>query len=110
MSESDRVYRFGIVGAGMIAAVHRDAIEALPNAVLTGVMDNGSGRGMSLAPGSDRTGSDDIEAFVARDDIDVITVASPSGAHLEAALAATTLVMNGKPRWPIRRGAVNKKP
>lgn len=82
------MYRFGIVGAGMIAAMHRDAIEALPNAQLTGIMDNGSGRGAALAPGLDDTGAGDIHAFVARDDIDVITVASPSGAHLEAGLAA----------------------
>lgn len=81
-------YRLGIVGAGMIAAIHRDAIAALPNATLSGIMDHGSGRGAVLAPGLDTRGVDDIEAFVARDDIDVISIASPSGAHLEAALAA----------------------
>jgi len=82
------VLRFGIVGAGMIAAIHRDAIAALEGARLSGIMDRGSGRGAALAPGLDTTGSDDLAAFVARDDIDVITIASPSGAHLEAALAA----------------------
>ena len=43
--------RIGIVGAGMIAAIHRDAIAALPGAQLTGIMDRGSGRGAALAPG-----------------------------------------------------------
>lgn len=80
--------RFGIVGAGMIAAIHRDAIAALPGAALTGIMDRGSGRGARLAPGLDTTGASDIAAFVARDDIDVITVASPSGAHEEAVVLA----------------------
>ena len=83
-----RHYRFGLVGAGMIAHVHRDAIAALPNATLCGVMDNGSGLGKKISPGLDTTGADDIEVFVARDDVDVVAVASPSGVHLEAALAA----------------------
>lgn len=72
----------------MIANVHRDAIAALPNAILTGVMDNGSGMGEQIAPGLDTVGSDDIEVFVAREDVDVVAVASPSGVHLDAAVAA----------------------
>ena len=81
-------WRFGIVGAGMIAAVHRDAIKSLPNAELRGIMDGGSGRGAQLAPDCDPTGADDLEVFLGRDDIDLVTVASPSGVHLEAALQA----------------------
>lgn len=80
--------RFGIVGAGMIAAIHRDAIDALPGAQLTGIMDRGSGRGAALAPGLDTAGCDSLSTFIAREDIDAITVASPSGAHLDAALLA----------------------
>ena len=80
--------RFGIVGTGMIAAIHCDAIAAMPGAELTGIMDRGSGRGEALAPGLDTTGAGDLEAFAARGDIDVVTVANPSGAHLDAALAA----------------------
>ena len=82
------IHRFGIVGAGMIAAIHRDAIAGMANATLSAIMDRGSGKGEELAPGLDRTGADDIEAFVRREDIDIVTVASPSGAHLDAILAA----------------------
>lgn len=81
-------YRFGIVGAGLIAHIHAQALATLPNASLTGIMDRGSGDGERIAPGLDRTGSDDLDAFAARDDIDVISIATPSGAHLEAALSA----------------------
>jgi predicted dehydrogenase len=81
-------YRFGIVGSGMITPIHLEAIRGLPGAVLTGIMDHGSGRGRALAPELDAAGSDDLEVFVARNDIDVITVATPSGLHHEAALAA----------------------
>jgi predicted dehydrogenase len=81
-------YRFGIIGAGMISHIHAEAIAQLPNAELRGVMDNGNGRGQSVAPGTDTTGAGDIDAFLARDDIDLITIATPSGAHMEAALKA----------------------
>lgn len=82
------IYRFGIVGAGMIAPYHYQAINGLANARVVGVMDNGSGRGREIAPHTDPTGADDIDRFLARDDIDVITIATPSGAHLDTAVKA----------------------
>lgn len=82
------VYRFGIVGAGMIAPCHIEAINGLDNARVVGVMDHGSGRGRQIAPGLDATGADDLDRFLARHDIDVISIASPSGAHLDCAVKA----------------------
>src|SRR4029453_6142916 len=79
-------YRIGIVGAGMIAGIHAEAIRLLPNARLTGVMDHGSGKGRILAPDTDRRGADDLDVFLARDDIDLITIATPSGTHMEIAV------------------------
>lgn len=81
-------YRFGIIGAGMIAPFHLDAIDNMPNATAVGIMDNGSGQGAKIAPNLDRTGADDIDAFLARDDIDIVTIATPSGAHLDHAIKA----------------------
>lgn len=80
--------RFGIVGAGMIARIHADAINRLEGAVLTGVMDNGRGTGLQIAPDADARGADDIDVFLARDDIDIITIATPSGSHADIALKA----------------------
>ncbi len=80
--------RFGIVGGGMIAPIHVAAIRALPDAEVAGIMDNGSGRGRAIAPELDPTGADDLDVFVARDDIDIITIATPSGLHHEAAVKA----------------------
>lgn len=82
------IYRFGIVGAGMIAPYHVEAINDLENARVVGIMDNGSRRGGEIAPDLDPTGSDDLDVFLARDDIDVITVATPSGAHYDAVIKA----------------------
>jgi UDP-N-acetyl-2-amino-2-deoxyglucuronate dehydrogenase len=81
-------YRFGIVGSGMIAPIHLAALRALPGAEVTGIMDHGSGRGKSLAPDLDTTGSDNLDVFLARDDIDIVTLATPSGLHCEAAVKA----------------------
>lgn len=81
-------YGIGIVGAGMIARFHFEAIQGLENARAAGIMDRGSGRGREIAPDLDPTGAGDIDAFLARDDIDVITIASPSGAHLDTAVKA----------------------
>ena len=78
----------GIIGAGMIAPFHLEAIEGLPNARAVGIMDNGSGRGRAIAPQLDPAGADELDAFLARDDVDVITIATPSGTHLDAAVKA----------------------
>lgn len=81
-------YGIGIVGAGMIAPFHLDAIGGLPNARAVGIMDHGSGRGREIAPELDPTGAGDIDAFLARSDIDAITIATPSGSHLDIAIKA----------------------
>ena len=67
-------YGFGIVGAGMIAPYHYAAINSLANARVVGIMDNGNGHGREIAPKLDPTGAEDIDRFLAREDIDVITV------------------------------------
>lgn len=81
-------YRIGIVGAGMIATIHKQAIDLLENAEVAGVMDNGSGRGLGIAPGTDPRGAGDIDQFLEREDIDIITIATPSGAHRDIAIKA----------------------
>ena len=81
-------YRMGIVGAGIIARTHVEAVRQLPNAQLTGVMDHGSGKGQLIAPDTNPRGADDIDVFLARDDIDVIMIATPSGTHMEIAVKA----------------------
>jgi len=86
MRSQSKQHRVGIVGAGMIARIHALAIEREVRTVLTGVMDNGSGRGVEFAPATDTTGHDDLKVFLQRDDIDLIVIATPSGTHAEIAL------------------------
>ena len=56
--------RVGVIGAGMIAAIHVDAIRRCPLTELAGVMDRGSGKGRALAPECSDEGHDDIARFV----------------------------------------------
>ncbi|MEM7252667.1 MAG: Gfo/Idh/MocA family oxidoreductase [Pseudomonadota bacterium] len=79
---------FGVIGGGMIAPIHIAAIAKLDGAELRGAMDNGSGRAEQMAPGLDHRGSDDLRKFLARDDIDVVCIATPSGSHADIAIQA----------------------
>jgi UDP-N-acetyl-2-amino-2-deoxyglucuronate dehydrogenase len=81
-------YRFGIVGAGMIGAFHAEAIRQLPNAELTAVCDNVPGAAQKLAEKCGCRGFDSLEEFLSRDDLDVVTVGTPSGTHGDIAIKA----------------------
>ena len=89
MKTGTKTWRFGIVGAGMIGYWHAEAIRQLPNAELVGACDHGSGKAERFGPrcGCAR-GVCELERFIARDDLDVICLATPSGVHGEAALLA----------------------
>ncbi len=83
-----RTYGFAVVGAGNIAAAHIFAIDGLPNARLVGVVGGGSERARKLADqhGVQLFGS--VEEAAAHPEVDVLSICTPSGAHLEPALAA----------------------
>lgn len=80
---------FGIVGTGMIAGYHAQAIAHATGAKLVGV----AGRNVSSLDAFATThhvpfATTRLEEIVARPDIQVICVTTPSGAHLEPALTA----------------------
>ena len=83
-----KTFRIGIVGAGMAAEFHAKAMEDTERARCAGFCDGGSGRAKALA---ERFGGEvfpDHEALAASPEVDVVLVATPSGAHLEPGLAA----------------------
>ena len=73
----------------MIAGVHAQAINAVKGARLVGVVSRSLERGRALA---DAHGAEivtaTVEEMAARSDVQVLCVTTPSGAHLEPALAA----------------------
>jgi len=83
-----RVRGFGIVGAGVISATHTDAIASLPGARLAAVTDVEPDRAKTFAARHDCAAEPDLDALLARDDIDVVSVCVPSGLHAEAGMRA----------------------
>ena len=80
--------RFAILGAGVIAPSHADAVRSLSDAALVGVADKSPERAKAFA---DRYG---IRAYLSPDElfadpeVDVISICTPSGLHKEQAIAA----------------------
>lgn len=79
---------FGIVGCGMIAKFHARAIADLPDAKLVACYNRTAPKAEALAKEFGGEVYTDFDAMLARKDLDVITICSPSGAHQEPAVAA----------------------
>ena len=80
---------FAIVGTGMIAGYHAQAIRQTAGARLVGVVSRSAETGAAFAARHEiPIVTSSVEAMVARPDVHVITVATPSGAHLEPAVAS----------------------
>ncbi len=80
--------RFGILGAGMIANIHAQAIRTLPDAYLAGVADVNTAGAEAFAGRYGIAAYPDYEAMLADDAIDVICICTPSGFHAQQALQA----------------------
>jgi predicted dehydrogenase len=81
-----RRHGFGIVGAGVIAATHAEAIAALPAAALVAVTDVVPERARALARAHGCAAVPDLGALLARQDVDVVSVCVPSGLHAEVGI------------------------
>lgn len=79
---------FGIIGAGMIGNFHAKAITAMTGGTLHSVFDLNQERADALAHEHGAKGYADMEAFLADPDLHIVTVGTPSGAHLDPTLAA----------------------
>ena len=83
-----RPIRFGLIGAGAISTQHLEALDAIPGASIAGIASASSDKARAAG---DRWGvpwTTDIEEHLARDDVDAVTIATPSGLHPDQALAA----------------------
>ncbi len=80
--------KFGIIGAGMIARFHAMAIGAMEGGTLHSFCGRRQDAVDELVGEFGGVGYTDLEAFLADPELDIVTIATPSGAHLEPALAA----------------------
>ncbi|MFT5697476.1 MAG: UDP-N-acetyl-2-amino-2-deoxyglucuronate dehydrogenase [Desulforhopalus sp.] len=80
--------RFGIAGPGSIGHSHSLAIQQVQNAELVSVLGRDTLKTAEFAAKYGITPHTNVDQFLQPDDIDAITIATPSGAHLEIALQA----------------------
>ena len=79
---------FGIIGCGMIANFHAKAIRDIKGAELVGCYNRTAPKAEKLAGEFGGEVYTDLEAMLRREDLDVVTICSPSGAHMEPCVAA----------------------
>ncbi len=77
---------FAIVGTGMIAEVHAQAIRDTPEARLVAVWTRAAEKRQAFAERYGCRAAESLEALVADPEIRAVTVATPSGAHAEIAV------------------------
>ncbi len=79
---------FGIIGAGMIAKMHAKSILSLDNCRLVGIFDSVHEFAAKMAEEFGCKAYSSFEEFLADPEIEAVTVATPSGAHMDSAVAA----------------------
>lgn len=88
MSTPKRKTRFGILGCGLIASVHADAISHIENATLVGVADNKFEFAESFAQKRGIKAFNDYFDMLSSPEIDAICICTPSCFHAQNAIDA----------------------
>ena len=86
--KNKKSYGFAIVGTGMISQFHARAIGETSNARLIAVCSRERARAQAFAQTFGCKAFDQLDDMLANVDVDVLVIATPSGTHMEAALAA----------------------
>ncbi|MDQ4127455.1 MAG: Gfo/Idh/MocA family oxidoreductase [Actinomycetota bacterium] len=83
-----RTFGVGIVGAGTIGRVHAAELAGIEAAELVAIAEPHEGAGRELAGVYGAEWHPDLEGLLARDDVDVVVLCTPSGLHPDGAEAA----------------------
>ncbi len=83
-----KIWNFGIIGAGLIADFHAKAIQSLNNARLIGICGTNQEKAEILAKKYNCKKYNDYAELLSSKDIDVVTIATPSGAHMNPVVEA----------------------
>jgi predicted dehydrogenase len=79
---------FGIIGAGAIAEVHARAIDTIMDAELIGVFDHNPDKTIAFSTKFRCKAFDSAEKLCNDERINIVSICTPSGRHLEPALTA----------------------
>src|SRR5258706_4220416 len=80
-----RSYTFAVVGAGFMGGTHVRAIQAIPGARVAVVSARTETTGRALAESCQADWTTDYREAVTRDDVDIVSICTPSGFHLQPA-------------------------
>ncbi len=83
-----KIWNFGIIGAGLIADFHAKAIKSLKNARLTGICGSNQVKVAGLSEKYECRAFSGVDEMLSSPDIDIVTIATPSGAHMEPTVEA----------------------
>jgi len=83
-----KTWSFGVVGAGLIADFHARAIRDIPNARFVACCDTVAPKAQALAAKYGAKAFTSFEEMLKSKDIDIVTIATPSGLHMEPTVAA----------------------
>ena len=83
-------YGFGIIGLGLIADFHAQAIRAMKQGVLTACCSRSREKAEAFGAKYDCRAYSSVQEFLAHPGLDMVNICTPSGAHLEPALEAAT--------------------
>jgi len=86
--KTKKTYGFAIVGCGLIADFHAKAIAAIPNARLVMTASRSKKNAKRVAGPYRADWTTNWRDVLRRDDVDIVNVCTPSGAHMPYAVAA----------------------
>lgn len=83
------MYTFGIIGGGMVAEFHAQAIQAMGSTTKLGaIYARNPAKAKQLGEQFNCKSYANLDDLLTDPSIDIVTIATPSGAHLEPAIAA----------------------
>ena len=88
MAKKRKTHGFAIVGCGLIADFHAKAIDSVPNARLVVTASRSAKNARRVAKPYRADWTTNWRDVLKRDDVDVVNVCTPSGAHMPYAVAA----------------------
>lgn len=83
-----KIWNIGIAGTGLIAGFHAKAVNSLPNTRLAGFSNIRKEGAQRMARDFNAKSWDTISEMIASDEVDIVMIATPSGAHMEPAIEA----------------------
>ncbi|SER57091.1 Gfo/Idh/MocA family protein [Psychrobacillus sp. OK032] len=84
----NKTLQFGMIGSGSITETHIKSIRSIPNAEVTAIFSRNKETAEKLATKYSIQVYSDYEEFLSNDEIDIVTILTPSGTHADLGILA----------------------